>query len=67
MGKCDQTQTGNWELGTGNAPEETKSIHISGKEGTDVPWNVSTKVSNHLHLIFGDVYYQKSGIFGVYF
>jgi hypothetical protein len=33
----------------------SKSIDISGKDFRDVPWNVSTGVSCHAYLIFGDV------------
>jgi len=32
------------------------TIDISGKDCRDVPWNVSTGVSCHAYLIFGDVY-----------
>jgi len=32
-------------------------LDFSGKDCRDVPWNVSTRVSNDAHLIFGDVYW----------
>jgi hypothetical protein len=37
-----------------NANKGDNSLDISGKDCRDVPWNVSTEVSCHAYLIFGE-------------
>ena len=39
-----------------NSAGKGSLLDISGKDCRDVPWNVSTGVSCHAYLIFGDVY-----------